>query len=57
MPAKKPRPDEKPQIERFRETAHEIGTDDTPEAFERAFDRVVMPAESLSRPSEKLKPS
>jgi len=43
MPAKKPKPDEKPQSERFIETAREIETDDRPEAFERAFDTVVKP--------------
>ena len=43
MPARKPRPDEKPQSERFIETAREIGTDETPEAFERVFDTVVKP--------------
>ncbi len=37
MPARKPRPDEKPQSERFIETAREIGADETPEAFERVF--------------------
>jgi len=43
MPARKPRPDEKPQSERFIETAREIGADETPEAFERVFDAVVKP--------------
>ncbi len=37
MPAKKPKPDEKPQSERFIETAREIGADETQEGFERAF--------------------
>ena len=41
MPARKPRSDEKPQSERFIETAREIGADETPEAFERVFDAVV----------------
>lgn len=44
MPARKPRPDEKPQSERFIETAREIGADETPEAFERVFDAVVKPS-------------
>jgi hypothetical protein len=41
MPAKKPKPDEKPQRERFIETAREIGADETEEAFEKAFTKVV----------------
>jgi hypothetical protein len=40
MPAKKPKPNEKPQIERFIETAREIGADETQEGFERAFDMI-----------------
>ncbi len=41
MPAKKPRRDEKLQIERFKETAREIETDDSKERFEAAFENVV----------------
>lgn len=34
MPARKPRPpDEKPQIEKFRDAARELGCDDDQEAF------------------------
>jgi hypothetical protein len=34
MPARKPRPpDEKPQIEKFREMARELGCEDTEEEF------------------------
>lgn len=43
MPARKPKPDEKPQSERFIETAREIGADETPEAFERVFKQIVQP--------------
>jgi hypothetical protein len=43
MPAKKPRTDEKPQIERFIETAREIGADETQEGFEKAFDKIISP--------------
>lgn len=43
MPAKKPKPDEKPQSERFIETAREIGADETQEGFDRAFKRVIAP--------------
>ncbi len=42
MPAKKPKPDEKPQIERFKETAREIETDDRPEVFDEAFKIVAI---------------
>lgn len=51
MPAKKPRPDEKPQIERFIATAREIETDESLEAFERAFDSVVIPSRPPPKPS------
>jgi hypothetical protein len=42
MPAKKPKSDEKPQSERFIETAREIGADETTDGFERAFNRIVQ---------------
>jgi hypothetical protein len=42
MPAKKPKPDEKPQRERFIETAREIGADETQEGFEKAFEKVIQ---------------
>lgn len=48
MPAKKPKPDEKPQSERFIETAREIGADETKEGFERAFAVVVTSKEPRS---------
>lgn len=42
MPAKKPRPkDEKPQRERFLETAKDLDAEDGKGAFERAFKQVV----------------
>jgi hypothetical protein len=42
MPARKPRPkDEKPQRERFIETAREIGASEDPQEFERAFLKIV----------------
>jgi hypothetical protein len=44
MPKKKPPPpDEKPQRERFIEAAREAGVDETGEAFERAFAKIVPP--------------
>ena len=44
MPTKTPKPDEKPQRERFIETAREIGADETKEGFERAFKKVTTPS-------------
>jgi hypothetical protein len=41
MPAKKPKPDEKPQSERFIETAREIGADETQKGFESAFKKII----------------
>jgi len=52
MPARKPPPpDEKPQRERFIETAREIGASEDPEEFERAF-REVMRPEAPKRPQK-----
>ena len=53
MPAKKPKTDEKPQSERFVETAREIGADETKDGFERAFDRVANMNKSLKKPDSK----
>lgn len=42
MPAKKPPPkDERPQRERFIETAREIEADETGKAFDQAFKKIV----------------
>ena len=50
MPKKKPTdPNEKPQHERFKEAARETGADQNPEAFERAFGRVVPPAKPRAK--------
>lgn len=38
---KKPDKDEKPQKERFIETAQEMGAFDNKDAFERAFKKIV----------------
>lgn len=44
MPRKAPPPtDEKPQHDRFIETAREVGASEDPEEFERVFRRVVKP--------------
>ena len=50
MPAPKPRPtDEKPQFERFLETARKIGAAETDEALERAIERVAPPRQQPSK--------
>ena len=36
-----PKPDDPEQSKRFVETAREIGTDETGEAFRRAFEKIV----------------
>jgi hypothetical protein len=42
MPARKPRPaDEKPQIERFREAARELGCDDAEAAFDEKLWQIM----------------
>lgn len=38
---KPPTKDEKPQKERFIETAKEVGADESPQEFERAFEKIV----------------
>lgn len=49
MPKKKPgAPNEKPQHERFKETAREIGAKDA-KAFEQVFGKIVPPV----KPKEK----
>ena len=35
--------DDKDQYERFRQSARELGTDESEEAFERAFKKIVPP--------------
>ena len=51
MPAKKPAdPNEKPQKQRFIETAREIGVDETGKEFERLFDRVAPPKKKPKEP-------
>lgn len=41
MPARKPRPDEKPQFERFIETARQIGAAETDEVLDRAVRKIA----------------
>lgn len=52
MPKKNPpKPDEKPQHERFKEAAREHGADKNAEAFERAFGKIVPPKKPQSKAS------
>lgn len=54
MPARKPpSPDEKPQRQRFIETAREIGASEDAADFEQAFRRVVKPPAPESREGKK----
>jgi|HubBroStandDraft_1064217.scaffolds.fasta_scaffold437393_2 hypothetical protein len=51
MPARKPRPlDEKPQFERFLETAREIGAGETDEGLEEVLRKVVRSEVTPSGP-------
>jgi hypothetical protein len=56
MPAKKPKPDEKPQSERFIETAREIGVDETKEGFEKVFSVIVNSPQPEPRRGKKGTP-
>lgn len=48
----KPKKDEKPQSERFKDMARQVEADESGEAFERAFRKIVEPKlpEKRSRP-------
>jgi len=41
MPKAKPKKDEKPQSERFKETARKLEVDETGEAFDRALKKIT----------------
>lgn len=43
----------KPQSEKFIETARELGCDESEEAFERTFAKVVPPKRPKAKPPEK----
>jgi hypothetical protein len=48
MPARKPRPiDERPQFERFLETARKIGAAETDDGLENILRKVVRPKTSI----------
>lgn len=54
MPAKKTNLTDAERARRIRETAREIGTDNDPASFDRAFKKVVRPATAQAKPvSEK----
>jgi hypothetical protein len=42
---RKRKPSDKEQYERFRQAARELGTDESEEAFERAFRKIIQPKE------------
>jgi hypothetical protein len=50
MPARKPPPNEKPQRERFIETAQQIGASEDAGDFERIFNKIVPTHTSPERP-------
>lgn len=53
MPRKSPPPpDEKPQRERFIETARETGASEDPEEFERVFREIISPHPSPKLPKK-----
>lgn len=56
MPARKPKPDERPQRERFIETAREIGASEKQEDFERAFKRVIPHEHPTEAKASRKKP-
>lgn len=49
MPARKPKPDEKPQFERFLETVRQVGAAETDEALERVIKKIAPPKRPTSR--------
>ena len=50
MPAKLTKLSDEERAKRIRETAREIGTDNDPKAFERAFAMVVKPTAQPKKP-------
>ncbi len=45
-----PKTKDKQQYERFVETARKIGCDESEEAFERAFEKIIPPAREKTKP-------
>jgi hypothetical protein len=53
MPARKPPPpDEKPQFERFLETAREVGAAETDDGLEEIARKVIVPKVGGSKPQK-----
>lgn len=50
----KPKLTHKERHKRFVDMAHEVGADETPEAFDRAFERVIPSGAPSKRRGEKL---
>jgi len=57
MARKLPKQDNPEQSKRFIDMAREIGVDESPEAFDRAFKKVIRSEPSDSRPNPSSKPS
>ncbi len=53
MPAKKNPITEAERSQRFKETARELGADETGETFERAFKKIVPPKKPKDAPKER----
>jgi hypothetical protein len=54
MPARKPRPkDERPQFERFVETARNVGADETDEALETAIKKISLERRPAKAPRQR----
>jgi hypothetical protein len=52
MPAKKTKLTDAERAKRIRETAREIGTDNDPASFDRAFKKVVRPPPRSEKPAK-----
>jgi hypothetical protein len=48
-----PKPDNRDEYRRFVETARELGADESPEAMDRAFERVVKPKKTKDQKTAK----
>lgn len=56
-----PKPDNQEQLERFKQTAREVGVDETPGAFDKAFNSVIpqrsaQPQEAPQKPAPRRSP-
>lgn len=53
MPARKPKPGEKPQFERFIETARKVEANETDEALEKVIKKIAPPKRPVRKPLSK----